>query len=271
MSSFCPVYSRKIKKLAIQLENLLYYARKYDKLMVMKKGGKRTMTEIVFKNKHVAVIYKPCGIPAQPDPSGDSDAMTLTASALCELGEPDSLWLVHRLDRVTSGLMIFARSKKYAAILSDLVREHLFTKEYYAVVDGEPCGGVLEDLLYKDSRSSKAFVVDRERQGVKRARLSYKRLATVSTDKGTRSLLYVSLDTGRFHQIRAQFSHRGTPITGDGKYGSRDNGVKGIALMAARISLELPFGTLDVSRLPETDTYPWSLFAREDYKIGEKL
>ena len=225
------------------------------------------MVEILYKSKNAIVIYKPAGIPSQSDPSGDKDAMILTSEMLRENGENDSLWLIHRLDRVVSGLLVFARNKRYAAILSEYVKERLVTKEYYAVVDGIAEGGVLENLIFRDQRAGKAFIVDRERQGTKAARLSYRSLATVDTDKGAKTLVYVTLDTGRFHQIRAQLSHIKHPITGDGKYGSRDNKAKSIALMASHLSLDLENEKIDERRLPDLDLYPWSLFNSNDYEL----
>ena len=225
------------------------------------------MVEILYKSKNAIVIYKPAGIPSQSDPSGDKDAMTLTSEMLRENGENDSLWLIHRLDRVVSGLLVFARNKRYAAILSEYVKERLVTKEYYAIVDGIAEGGVLENLIFRDPRAGKAFIVDRERQGTKSARLSYRSLATVETEKGAKTLVYVSLDTGRFHQIRAQLSHIKHPITGDGKYGSRDNKARSIALMASHLSLDLQNEKIDERRLPDLDLYPWSLFSSDDYEL----
>ena len=225
------------------------------------------MVEILYKSKNAIVIYKPAGIPSQSDPSGDKDAMTLTSEMLRENGENDSLWLIHRLDRVVSGLIVFARNKRYAAILSEYVKQRLITKEYYAVVDGIAEGGVLENLIFRDPRAGKAFIVDRERQGTKSARLSYRSLATVETEKGAKTLVYVSLDTGRFHQIRAQLSHIKHPITGDGKYGSRDNKARSIALMASHLSLDLQNEKIDERRLPDLDLYPWSLFSSDDYEL----
>ena len=225
------------------------------------------MVEILYKSKNAIVIYKPSGVPSQGDPTGDKDALTLTSEKLHELGENSSLWLIHRLDRVVGGLLVFARNKKYAAILSEYVKERLVTKEYYAVVDGDAEGGVLENLIFKDARVSKAFIVDRERQGTKPARLTYRKLASAETEKGTKTLVYVTLDTGRFHQIRAQMSHIKHPITGDGKYGSRDNRAKGPALMASHLAIDLPGEKIDVCRIPELNTYPWSLFDSADYEL----
>ena len=225
-----------------------------------------TVVEILYKTKNAVVIYKPSGIPSQSDPSGDPDAMTLTSEKLKALGENGDLWLIHRLDRVVGGLIVFARNKKYAALLSEYVKERLLTKEYLAVVDGDAESARLENLIYRDARAAKAFIVDRERQGVKDARLSFEKLAVANTERGTKTLIRVSLETGRFHQIRAQLSHIKHPITGDGKYGSRDK-THGIALMAAHLAISLPGETIDVSHLPDIDTYPWSLFERGEYKL----
>ena len=225
------------------------------------------MVEILYKTKNAVVIYKEPGTPSQSDPSGDPDAMTLTSQELKTLGEKSDLWLIHRLDRVVGGLLVFARNKKYAAILSEYVKDRLFTKEYYAVVDGDVTDATLENFIYKDARAGKAFIIDKERSGAKKARLSYRTLGTVESEKGKKSLVYITLDTGRFHQIRAQLSNIGHPITGDGKYGSHDNRAKKIALMASHLAAELPDEKIDVSRLPDLDSYPWSLFAPKTYEL----
>lgn len=225
------------------------------------------MIEILYKTKNAVVIYKEPGIPSQSDPSGDVDAMYLTSQKLRDLGETSDLWLIHRLDRVVGGLLVFARNKKNAAILSEYVKDRLLTKEYYAVVDGETTDATLENFIYKDARAGKAFIVDKERSGTKKARLSYKTLATMDTEKGKKSLVYVTLDTGRFHQIRSQLSNIGHPITGDGKYGSHDNRAKKIALIASHLAVDMPGEKISVSRLPDLESYPWSLFAPETYEL----
>ena len=169
--------------------------------------------EIVYKSKRFIVINKPYGMPSQKDPSGDVDAMSETERFLRENGERSDLWLVHRLDRVVSGLMVFARTKESAAALSKAIQDRLFKKVYLAVVEGEcPDSGEMHDLLFKDSNSSKAFIVDRKRTGVKEASLSYRTIARTDVEKRTLSLVSVILDTGRFHQIRSQFAHRKMPL-----------------------------------------------------------
>lgn len=238
----------------------------YDR--IYKKGERDTvMVEILYKSKNAVVIYKAPGVPSQSDPSEDPDAMTLTSEKLGAIGENPNLWLIHRLDRVVGGLIVFARNKKYAAILSEYVKDRLLTKEYYAVVEGEVQDAVLENFLYRDARAGKAYIADKERNGAKLARLSYKTLCTVDTNRGKKTLIYVTLDTGRFHQIRAQLSHSGHPICGDGKYGSHDNYAKNIALTASHLYADLPGERIDVFRLPCSDVYPWSLFAPENFEL----
>lgn len=221
--------------------------------------------EFVLKHKNYVVIYKPAGLPSQSDLSGDKDAMTLTSEELFSQGECGQLYLVHRLDRVVGGLLIFARNKKTAAELSRLVSGEGIGKEYLAVIDGFLEGGSLKDLIYKDARASKAFVVERERSGVKSAELEFTPVSTVHTEKGDKTLVKIRLKTGRFHQIRVQFALRKAPICGDGKYGSKDNLSKMPALFSYRLSTEIFGEKILATRLPDLNEYPWSLFDKELY------
>lgn len=223
------------------------------------------MIEIISIDKDYVIIHKPKGIPSQSDPGGDDDAMTLTSRLLREGGKTDTLYLIHRLDRVVGGLMVFARNKKSAAELSSLVAEHNFTKEYYAVVEGRAEGGTLRDYLYKDAALGKAFVTDRKRSGVKSAELDYVCLGTVTQDDKELSLVKIQLKTGRFHQIRAQFASRKMPLIGDKKYGSRDFKSKTPALFATRLAFELFGRKVEEKRLPDLSEYPWSLFEEDKY------
>ena len=220
---------------------------------------------ILFKNKNCIIVEKMAGIPSQPDPSGDKDAMTLTSEELISAEESGELYLVHRLDRVVGGLLVFARNKKSAAELSRLVSGDGIGKEYLAVIDGYLEGGTLIDYLYKDARASKSFVVDKKRAGVKEAELDFEPISTVETPKGIKTLVRIKLKTGRFHQIRAQFSSRKAPICGDGKYGSKDNAARFPALFSYKLEFELLGETVDVKSLPDTDSYPWCLFDKNIY------
>ena len=223
------------------------------------------MIEFVSKNKNYIVVYKPASIPTQSDAGGDPDAMTLVSKELRELGEDDRLWLVHRLDRVVGGLVVFARNKDFSAKLSAIVGGNGITKEYLAIVEGACEGGLLRDFLYKDARQSKAFVVENARKGAKEAVLEYKPIAQKNTEHGVRTLVKIKLQTGRFHQIRAQFSSRKLPLVGDGKYGSRDNRAKFPALFAYHLGFKIGADVCDIKRLPDIDEYPWSIFEREYY------
>ena len=163
--------------------------------------------EILFENRDFVVCVKPVGL----------DSESQMPAALREVlgGE---IFPLHRLDKNVGGVMVFARNKKAAAELSAAIAKGEMVKEYVAKVHGEPPEeGILTDLLFKDSRKNKVFVVKRQRAGVKAARLTYQLIKA-----GEQSLVHIRLYTGRSHQIRVQFSSRGFPLVGDHKYGSRD-------------------------------------------------
>ena len=217
--------------------------------------------EILYKDKNIVAVYKPAGIPSQPDPSGDADAMTLCSELLEKSGDKNTeLYLIHRLDRVVGGILVFARTKACAADLSSIISDRRVKKEYLAVIDGEADGGILTDFLYKDARAGKAFVVDRKRAGVKEASLEYSTLSKLKTDNGIKTLVKIELHTGRFHQIRAQFASRKLPIVGDGKYGSKDGKTQFPALFAFKLSFEIAGKKYEFVKMPEKENYPWSLF-----------
>lgn len=159
--------------------------------------------EILYTDKNITVIVKPVGMDSEHD----------VPAALG--GE---IYPIHRLDKNVGGVMVYARTKKAAAALSRAVQEGTMVKEYVALVHGTPPEkGDWEDWLFKDSAKNKVFVVRKERRGVKKARLEYKRLT-----EGETSLVRIRLHTGRSHQIRVQFASRGFPLVGDHKYGARD-------------------------------------------------
>ena len=160
--------------------------------------------QILYSDKEIVVILKPVGMDSEHD-----------VPAALE-GE---IFPVHRLDKNVGGVMVFARSKAAAAALSRAIQEGTMVKEYVAMVHGTPPEtGDWEDLLFKDSSKNKVFVVKKERKGVKKARLEFRRLTA-----GDASLVRIRLHTGRSHQIRVQFASRSFPLVGDGKYGARDN------------------------------------------------
>ena len=224
---------------------------------------KRTnMTRIVYKTRDFVIVNKPCGIPSQADTSGDDDAMKQCAAQLSAMGEKNELHVINRLDRVVGGLMLFARSRESAAELSELISDKV-TKEYRAVVEGCPGEGEMRDHICKDSLLGKARVMKEPRAGAKEAVLEYKTLATAEKSGRSLSLVSVNLKTGRFHQIRAQFSSRMMPLVGDKKYGSRDFGAQHPALFASRLAFRYKNEEIDVRISPDGDAYPWSLFDKK--------
>ena len=163
--------------------------------------------EILYSDKHLAVIVKPVGMDSEHE----------VPQALSEMLGGD-IFPIHRLDKNVGGVMVFARGKAAAATLSKAVQEGAMVKEYIAMVHGSPEeSGDWSDFLFKDSSKNKVFVVKKERKGVKKARLEFVRLT--NEDPAT---VRIRLHTGRSHQIRVQFSSRGFPLVGDHKYGSRD-------------------------------------------------
>ncbi len=211
---------------------------------------------VVFSDEQVLVVKKPAGIPVQPDLSRDADLLSVLKEKYGDL------WLVHRLDRTVGGLVVFARTQKAAAFLSSIAGDGgKFVKTYLALVPGEVTGsGHWEDLLFHDTRSHRAFVVDRQRGGVKRAILDWETVAVGTYAGAQATLVKVQLDTGRFHQIRVQFSSRKLPLLGDGKYGSR---VKcPIALFSYRLSFPHPItGRSLTFQLLPGEVAPWADFA----------
>ncbi len=228
-------------------------------------GQRGHMPSVVYKDDDYIVIIKPVGMPSQADPTGDTDAMSATSELLRQNGERHDLWLVHRLDRNVGGLLAFARNKGAAAKLSAEIVSGSFEKRYYAVVEGSVPGGEMRDFLFKDPALSKSFVIKSERKGAKLAVLKYRTVDRALTDSGERSLVSVELKTGRFHQIRAQFSHRGHPLVGDKKYGSRDRGARAPALFACMLRAPSLNGGEPMIARPELACYPWSLFEKEKY------
>lgn len=178
--------------------------------------------DILHTNSQFVVCVKPIGMDSEHEmPEALSNAIG------------GFYWPVHRLDKNVSGVMVYARTKSAAALLSASVQNGTMVKEYVAWVRGlVPEEGTWNDYLWKDSGKNKVYVVKRLRKGVKEATLSFRRLA-VHEDC---SLVAIRLHTGRSHQIRVQFASRMHPLVGDTKYGGKDPSITVPRLFACRLS-----------------------------------
>ena len=213
---------------------------------------------ILYEDKYMLICEKPANLLSEPDGSGNDVISTIRR----ECGE--DVLLVHRLDRNTGGVMVFAKNTVAASKISALIQNKSFTKEYLAIVHGVPqeVQGIYKDLLFKDSRKNKSYIVSRMRKGVKEASLEYCVLEKVTNDDNPFSALRVKLHTGRTHQIRVQFASRKMPLLGDGKYGSKDNNCN-TALWSYHIAFKHPFKGNDISVFcTPPDTYPWNRFEK---------
>ena len=220
---------------------------------------------IVYENEDFALVNKPVGM--------DSEHA---------LGE--GFFPVHRLDKVASGLLLYAKNPCSAKKLSEALQEGKIKKRYHIIVesacdtskeDGEtlsvktnstkdtdsseakrlPKEGCFSDYLYKDTKKQKMFPVKKLRKGVKEAVLHYQ----VLEERDGLALVDVELETGRFHQIRAQFSAHGFPLFGDGKYGSRQKG--NVALHCYTLSFPDPKSGEELHfAIQDRDEEPWRKF-----------
>jgi RluA family pseudouridine synthase len=172
---------------------------------------------VIYEDNHLLVVNKPPGQLVQGDQTGRGTLLEEARAWLKEkYAKPGKVFLglVHRLDRTASGVVVLARTSKAAARLSEEIRSHRPRKLYWAQVAGEvPPQGSWNDRIEREEFSSRLVAAPAGRE----ARLSYRRLAF---DGGV-SLVEITLETGRHHQIRVQFAHRGLPILGDRRYGSQ--------------------------------------------------
>lgn len=206
--------------------------------------------EILYEDTNLIFAVKPVGVLSQ---KGDGENMI----DLLSQGRGEVL-PVHRLDTAVGGVMVFAKTSQAAARFSALVSRNEVEKQYLAVLQGTPEkeSDTLVDLLFKDSRKNKSFVVNRERKGVKKASLEY----TLVKSENDLSLVKVKLHTGRTHQIRVQFASRKLPLLGDGKYGSKCNKCS-VALWSHSLGFVNPFTNERLSFTANPpDSFPWNKF-----------
>lgn len=215
-------------------------------------------TEILYEDKDIFVIRKPAGLATQTAAVGQPDVVSELKNYLAASGAPRPIYLgvIHRLDQPVEGLLVFAKNKKAAGGLAGQLEgqqaECLLNKQYCAVLYGKPSmdEGTLVDDMYRDARTGKAVISEDGAGGraCKRAVLHYKILQRIKTPSGEElSLAEIQIETGRFHQIRAQMAHAGMALLGDEKYGdeaaklcSRRLGIRSAALCAVSLSFVHP-------------------------------
>jgi 23S rRNA pseudouridine1911/1915/1917 synthase len=204
--------------------------------------GKMNNLKVLFEDNHIIVVEKPVNVPSQGDKTGDIDMLTIIKKYIKEkYSKPGDVYLglVHRLDRPTGGVMVFARTSKSASRLSEQVRDKKMHKKYLCIVDGkmESQTGSMRDFLLKNEKNNISKVVKEGTKNAKEAVLDYE--VVKYNDQINMSVVKVDLHTGRHHQIRVQFASRGHSLSGDQKYGTRGRG-KQLALWAYSLSFIHP-------------------------------
>ena len=206
--------------------------------------------QVLYEDNHIIAVSKTCNEIVQGDKTGDTPLSEIVKQYIkVKYNKPGEVFLgvTHRLDRPTSGVVLFARTSKALARLNDMFKSHeQIRKTYWAIVQGQPKEqeGRLVDYLKKNEAQNKSYIVAKGTKEAKEAVLSYKTLAVGDHY----SLLEVNLETGRHHQIRCQLAAIGCPIKGDLKYGAkRSNPDGGICLHARQIEFVHPVSKQDIS------------------------
>lgn len=205
--------------------------------------------ELIHVDRDIVVCIKPPRVVSTDEPGGLPDLIREA------LGDPN-VRTVHRLDRVVSGLMVLARTKKSASELSRQIRSDTFEKEYLAVLHGVPesSEGTLRDLLLRNKQERKTYVVHEPGKDVQEAVLKYRMLSNAEK----LSKVQIQLITGRTHQIRAQFSSRNLPLVGDRKYSNCEDDCE-IALWSHKIAFDHPYTGKRMEFVKDPPlVYPWT-------------
>lgn len=221
---------------------------------------------ILYEDNHLIVVLKPQNVACCPDESGDDNLFDCVKRYIKDAyGKQGNVFLglVHRLDRPTGGVMVFAKTSKAAARLSEQMRTGGFEKRYLAVLCGVPSKkrATLENYLRKNSINNTVYVCTQTEEGAKYASLEYE----IREERAGLSLAEVKLHTGRTHQIRVQMASVNCPLYGDMRYGG-EKAVKGkLALWAYSLRFQHPTTgeKLRFEIEPPKDDSPWKLFKIE--------
>jgi 23S rRNA pseudouridine1911/1915/1917 synthase len=206
-----------------------------------REGRRVTPLEILYEDNHCLAVVKPVGVPSTHfDGRTETVDRAVKAYLKDKYKKPGNVFLgvVHRIDKPVSGVLLFARTSKAAARLSEQFREGTVEKTYWAVVEGEvrSDAGSLEDWLRKDEDAGRVHVVEPQSPGAKQALLHYQKRAVY----GGLTWLEVRPQTGRTHQLRVQLAHHGHPIYGDAKYGAVHTFAGGVGLHARALTFLHP-------------------------------
>ncbi len=220
---------------------------------------------VLYEDNHIIAVNKTCNEIVQGDKTGNTPLSEIVKAYIKEkYNKPGEVFLgvTHRLDRPTSGVVLFARTSKALTRLNDMFKSHeQIQKTYWAIVQGAPKlpEARLENWLVRNEAQNKSYIAKPGAKEAKQAILSYKTLA-----KGENyTLLEVNLETGRHHQIRCQLAAIGCPIKGDLKYGAkRSNPDGGICLHARQIEFIHPVSKQDICiTAPVPNDSLWQQFA----------
>jgi len=209
---------------------------------------KNTIMEVIYEDNHIIIVNKQCGEIVQGDRTGDQPLVeTLKQWIKNKYNKPGNVFcgVTHRIDRPTSGLVVFARTSKGLSRMNELFRKGEVHKTYWAIVKNRPPkqNDTLIDYLTSVEKNNKTYVVKPDTAGAQKAILKY----SVIAQSNNYYLLEIDLLTGRKHQIRAQLAHIGCPIKGDLKYGApRSNPDGGISLQSHRIQFIHPVSKMEI-------------------------
>jgi len=198
--------------------------------------------QVLYEDNHIIVINKRAGDIVQGDKTGDTPLSEIVKQYIAKkYNKPGAVFLgvVHRLDRPTSGIVVFARTSKALTRLNNLFSERKTQKTYWALVKNPPhaTAGTLTHYLRRNTKQNKSYAFAKAVPDSKKAVLNFKILQKLKTF----TLLEIELHTGRHHQIRSQLSSIGSPIKGDLKYGAaRSNADGSISLHARKLSFVHP-------------------------------
>ena len=221
---------------------------------------------VLYEDNHVIVVLKPQNVPSCEDETKDKDLLTVIKEHIKEKENKQGnvyVGLVHRLDRPTGGVMVYAKSSKAAARLSESMKTGDFEKKYAAVLAGElkTKRATLTNYLKKNPINNMVYVCPPVTEGAKFAELEY----DVLEEKSGLTLALIKLHTGRSHQIRVQMANVGAPVYGDMRYGGEKAKKGKLALWAVSLSFTHPVSKerLCFKIQPPTDLIPWKYFDTE--------